>query len=78
MINVNDLTFYKPFEELKNGEVFYTEASGTIWMKLREDEFLYNSAVSLDDGTVCAFGDEENVIKVNLECKVIFGKPIDN
>lgn len=72
MINVNDLNFCKPFKELKNGEVFYTTASGTLWMKLRQTENLVddNSAVALDDGTVCSFIDNEDVIKVDIKCEI--------
>ena len=65
--NVDD--FLKPytFGDLKCGETFYYEPSGIIWMKLREDEYVYNSAVSLDDGTICAFSDNEHVIKLDIK-----------
>lgn len=72
--NVDDFHFCKSFGELKDGEVFYTEASGTLWMKLRENDFLYNSlynsAVALDNGTVCSFKNDDDVIKVDIECKI--------
>jgi hypothetical protein len=68
-INVDDLTIYTSFGALENGETFYYEPSDVIWMKLREDEYP-NSAVSLDDGTVCMFNDDERVIKVDIECEV--------
>lgn len=70
--NVDDFQFHTPFGDLKNGETFYFEPSGTIWMKLYEDEFLYNSAVALDDGTVCQFKDDEDVIKVDIKCEITF------
>ena len=75
------MDFYKLFGDLKNGEVFYTEASGILWMKLREDGFLYNSAVALDDGTVCTFDDNERVIKLDMKCEITFSfsnQSIDN
>ena len=66
--NLDDFKIYTPFGELKNGEVFYTEASGTLWMKLCDA--IHNSAVALDDGTVCTFGEKERVIKVNVKCEI--------
>lgn len=68
--NADDFKFQTCFRDLKNGETFYYEPSGIIWMKLRENEFCYSSAVSLDDGSVCTFSDDELVIKVDVECKI--------
>lgn len=68
--NVDDFKFCKTFEDLKNGDVFYTEASGTLWIKLRENNYLYNSAVALDDGTICSFRDDDYVVKVNIKCEI--------
>lgn len=66
--------FYTLFGNLKNGDTFYYEPSGVIWMKLREDEknTYHNKAVSLDDGTVCTFDNEECVIKLDIHSEVVF------
>lgn len=66
-VNENDFNFDTSFGALENGETFFYEPSGVIWMKLNED---YNNAVALDDGTVCEFNDDERVIKVDIKCEV--------
>lgn len=68
--------FNTSFRDLKNGETFYYEPSGVIWMKLRDGD-MYNSAVALDDGTVCQFDDSERVVKVDVECKISLIKTLD-
>lgn len=69
-ISIDNFKYRTCFGDLKGGETFYYEPSGIIWMKLQEQEFLYNSAVALDDGTVCQFADDEYVIKVDIECEI--------
>ncbi len=78
-INVNDFNIYTPFGDLENGEAFYYEPSGIIWMKLLDGDF-HNYAVALDDGTVCEFSDHERVVKVDIECKITISpiKRVDN
>ena len=78
-ISVDDVKIYRQFGELENGETFYYEPSGIIWMKLLDGDF-HNCAVALDDGTVCEFGDHERVIKVDIKCTITISsiKILDN
>ena len=78
--NVDDFKFQALFKDLKNGETFYYEPSGVVWMKLCENTHFHNQAVALDDGMVCEFDDNDLVVKVNIKCEVTISpiKTLDN
>lgn len=77
-INVDNYKFYTLFGELKNGETFYYEPSGVIWMKIAKHDGFYNCAVALDDGIVSQFDDDDRVIKVDIKCEIAISNILTN